>query len=100
MLWSGLCEDDDDPGTEVLPFLRLQEPYTSVQSKDQPISMTLGSTLHQRLCQQGLFSRGPMTDCGVAGVFEQNGAIQMEAVGRERLRGEWARERETLVRHR
>lgn len=41
-----------------------------------------------------------MTDCGVAGVFEQNGAIQTEAVGRERLGGEWVRERESLLRHR
>lgn len=73
------------PGTEFPSFLRLQEPYTGIQSEDQPISMTLGSALHQRLCQQGLFRRGPMTDCDVAGVFGQNGAIQIGAGGRERL---------------
>lgn len=73
------------PGTEFPSFLRLQEPYTGIQSEDQPISMTLGSALHQRLCQQGLFRRGPMTDCDVAGVFWQNGAIQIGAGGRERL---------------
>lgn len=73
------------PGTELLSFLRLQEPYTGIQSEDQPISITLGSALHQRLCQQGLFRREPMTDCDVAGVFGQNGAIHIRAGGRERL---------------
>lgn len=35
-----------------------------------------------------------MTDCDVAGVFWQNGAIQTGAGGRERLVEEWVRERE------
>lgn len=104
VLWSHLCDDDDDDDdgqawhTECPSFLRLQEPYTSVQSEDQPISMTLGSALHQRLCQQGLFRRGPLTDRDVAGVFGQNGAIQTRAGGRERLGEEWVRERERRVR--
>lgn len=89
-----------EPGNECPSFLRLQEPYTSVQSEDQPITMTLGSALHQRLCQQDLFRRGPMTDCDVAGVFGQNGAIQTRAGGRERLVEEWVRERERRVRQR
>ncbi len=88
------------PGTELASFLSLQELYTSVQSEDQPISMTLGSALHQRLCQQDLFRRGPMTDCDVAGVFGQNGAIQAGAGGREKLVEEWVRERERRVRQR
>ena len=88
------------PGTEFPSFLCLQEPYTGIQSEDQPISMTLGSALHQRLCQQGLFRRAPMTDCDVAGVFGQNGAIQIGAGGRERLAEEWVRERERRVRQR
>lgn len=87
-------------GAERPSFLHLQEPYTSVQSEDQPISVTLGSALHQRLCQQGLFRRGPMTDCDVAGVFGQNGAIQTGAGGREKLRAEWVRYRERRVRQR
>lgn len=103
VLRSHLCDDDDDdgqPSTECPLFLRLQEPYTGVQSEDQPISMTLGSALHQRLCQQGLFRRGPLTDCDVAGVFGQNGAIQTGAGGRERLGEECVRERERRVRQR
>ncbi len=89
-----------EPGTELVSFLSLQEPYTGVQSEDRPISMTLGSALHQRLCQQGLFRRGPMTDRDVAGVFGQNGAIQCGVGGRERLVEERARERERRVRQR
>lgn len=89
------------------PSLTLSAPHFSVsrnptpaQSKDRPISMTLGSTLHQRLCQQGLFRRGPVTDCDVAGVFGQNGVIQTRAEGRERQGEEWVRERERRVRQR
>lgn len=48
--------------------------------------MTLGSALHQRLCQQGLFRREPLTDCDVNGVFGQNGAIQTGAGGRAQAR--------------
>lgn len=41
-----------------------------------------------------------MTDCDVAGVFGQNGAIQAGAGGREKLVEEWVRERERRVRQR
>lgn len=90
-----------EPGTEFISFFRLQEPYTSVQLVDRPIATILGSALHQRLCQQGLFRRRPMTGCNVAGVFGQNGAIQTGAGGRDReaSRGVGKR-REKLVRHR
>lgn len=73
-----------EPGTEFISFFQLQEPYTSVQFVDRPIATILGSALHQRLCQQGLFRRRPMTGCNVAGVFGQNGAIQTGAGGRDR----------------
>lgn len=77
---TSVCDDDvnkgrAEPDAECPSFLCLQEPNTSVQSQDGPISMTLGSALHQRLCQQGLFRRRPATDCDAAGVFPQNGAI-------------------------
>lgn len=39
-----------------------------------------------------------MTDCDVAGVFGQNGAIQRGAGGRERLAEERVRKRERRVR--
>ena len=42
-----------------------------------------------------------MTDCDVAGVFGQNGAIQARAGGEgEASREEWVRERERRVRQR
>ena len=74
-------------------LLHLQELYASVQS-NQVISMALGSVSHQRRCQRGLFRRGPMTDCDVAGVFGQNGAIQTLAGGWERVSEERVRKRE------
>lgn len=66
VMWLDLRDDDDDNDEDdgrawrwaASSFLCLQEPYTSVQSEDQPLSMTLGSALHQRLCQQGLFRGG------------------------------------------
>lgn len=63
-------------GIECPSFLHVLEPYTSVQSEDQTIFfMALKSISHQCLCQQGILRREAMTDCGVAGVFGQNGVI-------------------------
>ena len=101
VLWSHLCDDDDDDDDDdedgrAWRWVSFEEPYTSVQSEDQPVTGTLGSALHQRLCQQGLFRRGPMTDCDVAGVFGQNGAIHRGTGGREwqgEERSGWGKEK-------
>lgn len=57
-------------------------PLVSLRTLHQrTLRVILGSTFRQRLCQRGLFRRGPMTDRDVAGVFR---AIQAVASGRER----------------
>lgn len=43
------------------PPSHLRDLYIGVQSEDRSTSTTLGSALHQCLCQQGAFRRGPMT---------------------------------------